>query len=122
MVVSAFCLLSISVQAGQNNIGQVVYIEGIDDVPLMQGLEPDVNGSFIYDKAEGRIVEFQAYGVITPKEVLAFYSKTLPELGWIKLDSSVYERGDERLKITFLQKNKVNKTAVHFNLAPKHLD
>ncbi len=78
---------------------ELVFFENIPDVPVMEGLRelPDYTVSF--DKPEGRITESLA--VIKKGDagdVAAFYSQTLPQLGWQQEGELTYVRGGEHLE------------------------
>ena len=115
-------LVGITVANAQTAPNGVVYVDGIDDLPLMDGLQLDDSASFVYDKAEGRIVGVTAQGIIPASDIKTFYEKTLNELGWKKDQNGVYTRENEKLEITLLKNKKGNKIVVNFYLAPKNLD
>lgn len=89
----------VSAQAyGQDSI----FFDGADDIPVMPGThEADARG-FRFDKPEGEIVEVYAdIGSFAPQQVLAFYTKTLPQLGWGRVDSDSFYRDEQQLDISF---------------------
>ncbi len=90
----------------------------IDDLPLMAGLTEVGDGvSFATD--EGRIAEVTAQGQVTRKAVLAFYARTLPQLGWMALGKGRYVREGETLEL-MIRKTKVGTVSVRFALAPRY--
>jgi len=60
------------------------YITDVEDIPLPSGFETDEEKTTIYDAPSGRIIEAYASGKASPKDVIAFYENTLPQLGWKK--------------------------------------
>lgn len=78
------------------------YVAGIDDLPLMPGLTPVPDTGVVFDKPSGRIVETYAEGEVGRAQVAAFYTATLPQLGWRARQSNVFVREGERLSLIFL--------------------
>ncbi len=79
-----------------------VYVAGIDDLPLMTGLTSVPGAGVVFDKPSGRIVEAYAEGEVGRARVAAFYTATLPQLGWRARQSNVFIREGERLSLIFL--------------------
>ena len=81
------------------------FVSGMDDLPLMPGLTPVPSAGMVFDAPTGRIVEAVALldtdSGMTPKDVRAFYDKTLPQLGWRILQSGRYRREGEILALDF---------------------
>ncbi len=84
--------------AGQ---GTVAFVGGIEDLPLMPGLEEDAAGRMVFDTAAGRIVEAYASGAVSRAQVLDFYAATLPQLGWRREGETAFLREDEMLVLEF---------------------
>ena len=84
--------------AGQ---GTVAFVGGIEDLPLMPGLEEDAAGRMVFDTAAGRIVEAYASGAVSRAQVLDFYAATLPQLGWRREGEAAFLREDEILVLEF---------------------
>ncbi|MEA1937994.1 MAG: hypothetical protein U9N14_02740 [Pseudomonadota bacterium] len=82
--------------------GPIVFVEGVDDLPLMPGLSPVADGTLIFDKPGGRIVSALAMGPVDTQDVTAFYANTLPQLGWTARGSEGYVREDERLVLDYI--------------------
>lgn len=78
----------------------------IDDLPLMPGLTEVRGAGIAFDKPQGRIVEAFAEGVVAGDAVVAFYEKTLPQLGWSAARSPAgdtrWRREGEMLRIDVL--------------------
>jgi len=91
-------------------------------LPVMDGLEENVDARLVFDKPEGRIVFAQFGGKKTPDEVMAFYRETLFQLGW-ELDSpksqalhSEFLREGERLTVAI---TRVSPLEVTLDLGPE---
>jgi hypothetical protein len=78
-----------------------LFIKDIEDLPLMPGLVEELGSGTAFDTAQGRIVEAYATGPVSEGGVMAFYEKTLPQLGWRRLDIGVFQRENEVLKLEF---------------------
>ena len=92
------------------------YVEGLEDVPLMPGLESIADAGMVFDDPSGRIVEAYAEGRVERSEVLAFYAATLPQLGWRAEGEAIYRREGEVLRLEFI--GGAGMLAVHFFLSP----
>ena len=75
-----------------------VFIEELGDVPLMPGLRLRADAGVAFDAPAGRIVEAVAAGTISAARVRAFYSQTLPQLGWRPV-AGAYRRESEILRL-----------------------
>lgn len=93
------------------------YVAGIDDLPLMRGLTAVPSAGVVFDKPSGRIVESYAEGAVTRAAVAAFYTATLPQLGWHTRQGNVFEREGERLSLIFLGTD--GDLIVRFTLEPQ---
>ncbi len=97
------CLLFIfafPVYAGQ------MFFYNIPDIPIMEGIEEQLDQGVSFDKPEGRIIESVAimHGV-SREELLKFYKMTLPQLGWGLVNDNSYFRKRELLEINFEENN-----------------
>lgn len=77
------------------------FIKDIEDLPLMPGLVEEVGSGTAFDTAQGRIVEAFATGPVSEGGVMAFYDRTLPQLGWRRMGIGVFQRESEILKLEF---------------------
>lgn len=60
------------------------FIEGLEDVPLLQGLEQIQKDNISFGNEESRFVEaYFTSSKINFAKVEKFYIETLPQLGWI---------------------------------------
>jgi len=94
------------------------YVEGIDDLPLMAGLAQTSEPS-VFDAAQGRVVEAQAEGRVAPAAILAFYARTLPQLGWRRVADGRFAREGEKLVLEFPPAVGAGVTVVRFFLSPE---
>jgi hypothetical protein len=78
------------------------FVAGVDDLPLMPGLSGIADSGLVFDTPSGRIVEAYAQGGVARAAVLAFYRKTLPQLGWAPAGKTAFRREGESLKLDFL--------------------
>ncbi|BBK34920.1 hypothetical protein EDC65_2594 [Stella humosa] len=92
------------------------FVDGLEDVPLMVGLDPLPDRSVVFDKPNGRIVESYAAGAVRRAEVVRFYDTTMPQLGWTGR-SPAYRREGEVLRIGF--EGRDGDLVVRFSLSPR---
>jgi len=92
------------------------FFSNIEDLPVMPGLAELPGSAVAFDKPEGRIAEVAASGRVSPDEVLAFYLRTLPQLGWRAAGPRRFAREDERLMLDFARKGA--QLTVRFSLSP----
>jgi hypothetical protein len=109
-VLAAALMLALSASAQR-------FVEGVEDLPLMQGLEPVPDSALSFDAPEGRIVVAYARGSVSAEAVLAFYAATLPQLGWQRLAERSYGREAERLSLDLMGEG--TGLTVRFTLAPR---
>ncbi|BBK39978.1 hypothetical protein STAQ_50560 [Allostella sp. ATCC 35155] len=92
------------------------FVDGLEDVPLMTGLEALPDRSLVFDKPNGRIVESYAAGAVRRGDVVRFYDETLPQLGWSGR-SPTYRREGEVLRLGFDGQD--GALVVRFSLSPR---
>ena len=92
----------------------VAYSTILPDLPLMQGMTEQASDAVVFDKPSGRIVDLTATSTAAPADILAFYQKTLPPLGWHMQGSGIFVREQEKLVISFDSNN-----VTHFSISPK---
>ncbi|PCJ57707.1 MAG: hypothetical protein COA65_09115 [Rhodospirillaceae bacterium] len=95
------------------------YLRGIEDLPLMAELHELEESGIVFDKPGGRIVISMAQGRVTPGDVLAFYARTLPQLGWRMEKATRFTREGEALDIEFEAGS--SPVIVRFSLSPHSL-
>jgi hypothetical protein len=76
------------------------FMPGFEDIPIMKGMEVVPGSGHVFDSPAGRLVESHAQGNATRGKVEAFYSETLPALGWQRISAGKYRREKESLRIT----------------------
>ena len=78
VVLCCFCIIS-NVMAKNTK-----FIDGLEDVPLMKGLEQNIDNTISFGNEEARFIEvFLHSSKIGFKKVESFYKESLPQLGWI---------------------------------------
>jgi len=77
------------------------FLSTIEDLPLMPGLSEDADRSMVFDAPSGRIVETFATGRVGKDQVVDFYARTLPQLGWRADDGARFVREGEVLVLEF---------------------
>ncbi len=93
------------------------YMAEVEDLPLMPGLAEVEGAGVVFDKPDGRIVEAYAQGSVTREAVLAFYRKSLPQLGWRPAGGRAFRREGETLSLDFLDGG--GALIVRFTLVPR---
>ena len=99
------------------------FVDGIEDVPVMNGMHQVQSSNISFGNDEIRFVEAYLSGrKATFSSVAAFYEETLPQLGWHFIgrrnDSLHFERDAERLdscprkQITVIGKNHPSKVKI----------
>ncbi len=93
------------------------FVADVEDLPLMPGLAEVSGAGVVFDKPGGRIVEAYAEGAVGRAEVIDFYRRTLPQLGWAAAGGTAYRREGERLEIVILGGD--GDLVVRFTLQPE---
>jgi hypothetical protein len=94
------------------------FVDGIDDLPLMPGLAQTAEPS-VFDAPQGRVVETQAEGRVPQAAIVAFYARTLPQLGWRSATPTRFVREGEKLVLEFPPPGAAGATIVRFFLTPE---
>jgi hypothetical protein len=106
---------------------QPLFLEGIKDVPLMPGFREIDDSRMVFDTTGGRIIDSEACGMASPKDVRGFYAAALPELGWAPVggkpglsnSSLAFTREGDRLEIRLIRANLQHcSVKLHFSLTP----
>lgn len=117
-LLAALCLSTFTPGFTFGGAAAAEFVPGVEDLPLMPGLEPVPEASTSFDTPSGRIVEAEARGRgVSEAEVRRFYARTLPSLGWRALDDRRYERAAERLTIDFGRSQGM--LTVRFDIRPR---
>ena len=98
----------------------VAFVNGIEDLPLMPGLEEAEDRGVVFDTPAGRIVRATAAGRVTRAQVVDFYAATLPQLGWRREGETAFLREDEILVLEFsaAKAGAASALTVRFALSP----
>jgi len=75
------------------------YFSALPDLPLAPGLTEEADSAVRFDQPEGRIVVLQAVGAAQVSDIMNFYAKTLPALGWTMKAPGQYSRDKEVLQM-----------------------
>ncbi len=75
------------------------FVAGLEDLPLMPGLDAMRDAGVWFDTPQGRIVQAYATGPVTRGAIEAFYAETLPQLGWREVAAGVWSRDGEALRL-----------------------
>jgi hypothetical protein len=96
------------------------FVAGLEDLPLMPGLSALEDAGLVFDTPQGRIVEAFAAGPVTRAEVAAFYTETLPQLGWRMTGTDTWSREGETLRMEVLEdaRRRTPPLTVRFALSP----
>ncbi len=84
---------------------QAAFVEGLEDIPLPEGLEQVENGNLSFGNEEIRLIEVYLTSTnLTFAGIRHFYQETLPQMGWqIKQQEQkkiLFEREGETLEIS----------------------
>ncbi len=98
-----------------------LFLQAIDDVPLMGGLTEQPVAGVVFETAAGRIVEAEAVSgggaKLTARRIMGFYTPALAALGWKPLGHGRFAREGEILSIAISTEN--HRLRVRFSLRPK---
>ena len=99
MVLTLLILQNSAIAEDQNTPKQA-YFTALSDIPLMPGMSEVTDQSFVFDKAEGRVVESVGFlSVSDTDRTIKFYETALVQLGWKPLKTAVFERNGEQLLV-----------------------
>lgn len=88
----------------------------MEDLPLMPQLQSAEQSNLAFDSPQGRIIVSYAQGAVAPTDVLSFYARTLPQLGWVRVTDASYRREGEQLSI---ETGDTRPLTVRFTLSPQ---
>ena len=91
-----------------------VFLPGTEDVPLMNGLK-NVEETASFDNPSERMVLIGAETNLSEKAFIAFYRKSLSNLGWREVHPRYFERGSDSLSIEIVPSKQGNQ--VQFKLS-----
>ena len=76
------------------------FVPGIAELPMLEGLKPEPDGTVVFDTPEGRIVTTSLTGAVDEKAVRDFYGATLAQLGWRKLAAGRRKSASQYIAVT----------------------
>lgn len=116
-------LSGIFVLGGEKSAAADGFLSVIEDLPLMAGLTEIKGSALVFSTPQGRIAEVSAKGhagdAALAKEVIAFYARTLPQLGWKAEGNSSWLREGERLRLAVISGK--DALTAQFSLTPIHV-
>ncbi|WP_044562561.1 hypothetical protein [Azospirillum sp. B4] len=114
-------LLLLAAGPGRAGPAEPGFVPGVEDLPLMPGLTAPASAAVVFDQPGGRIVESAAQGDVGTDAIVAFYTQTLPQLGWRPAGTGRWAREGERLEITATRDGagRQAETMVRFVLRPQ---
>ncbi|MDO4162347.1 MAG: hypothetical protein Q4D80_05020 [Pseudomonadota bacterium] len=97
VILVIFLVLMKQVSAGR-------FIDGMEDIPLMDGLSQITQDDISFGNEETRLLEaYLTSRRLTFSKVSAFYKESLPQLGWIyqgnRGNSLLFDRDGETLEV-----------------------
>ena len=97
------------------------FLEGTEDVPLMDGMTYSVDETFSFDSEDGRLYFSKTFIHENPQKIKYFYDNTLSQLGWRKAQDNAFEREGDLLRIAIADESYHidKKTTVIFELITK---
>ena len=96
------------------------FINGLEDIPLYKKMDYVEDSLILFDKIDGRYVSVEISGDYEEKEVIEFYKKILPNLGWNEKKYLIFNRNNETLEIT--SKREKEKIFIKFNIFPLEIN
>lgn len=97
LILTVACFLNFS-------FAQASFIEGLEDVPLLEGMKQLPSDTISFGNEESRLVEvLLTSNTLSFKTAGTFYQNTLPQMGWIfqgkRGQTLVFEREGEVLEV-----------------------
>tara|TARA_B100001057_G_C22418263_1_gene782491 strand:+ start:274 stop:615 length:342 start_codon:yes stop_codon:yes gene_type:complete len=99
------------------NVFASEFVYGLEEIPVYKEMEYVDESNVLFDKVNGRFVSSEIVGDYNLKEIKSYYSSVLPNLGWLRINESLFERGKEFLEISVFEENSMSK--VKFSIFPK---
>lgn len=83
---------------------KAVFVEGLEDIPIPDGLHQIENGNLNFGNEEIRLIEaYLTSKYLSFGDITVFYKETLPQMGWQSrkrsYDRMVFDRDGETLEI-----------------------
>ncbi len=97
LILTAICFFNFS-------FAHASFIEGLEDVPLLDGMKQLPSDTISFGNEESRLVEvLLTSDVLSFKTASTFYQNTMPQMGWIfqgkRGQTLVFEREGEVLEV-----------------------
>ena len=93
------------------------FVYGLEEIPVYKEMEYVDESNVLFDKVNGRFVSSEIIGDYNVKEIKSYYSSVLPNLGWLRINESLFQRGKEFLEISVFKEKSMSK--VKFSIFPK---
>lgn len=113
----AVMLAAVVAFGAANSVAAERFFTGIEDLPVMPGLEQVAGAGVSFDTPAGRIVEISARGNVSRRSVTEYYRSVLPQLGWRPVAKGRFSRERERLELSFSASGR--SLTVRFSLRPR---
>lgn len=90
------------------------FLDCIEDVPLVEKLNENIESCFYFDSHEGRVANVEAKTNLKKSKIFDFYIEILPQLGWKINNQSIssnilkFSRGKELLRISILESRDIS--------------
>ena len=68
------------------------FINGLEDIPIFKEMQYVEDSLVLFDKIDGRYVSTEIEGIYKKEEVINFYKRILPNLGWNEIKPLTFER------------------------------
>jgi len=93
------------------------FVYGLEEIPVYREMEYVDESNVLFDKINGRYVSSEIIGNYNVEEIESYYSSILPNLGWLRVNENLFERGREHLEISVFEEGSMSK--VKFSIFPK---
>ncbi len=88
-------------------MAQEAFMPQTQDIPLMNGLSVDVNDDMNFDTPAGQLITLEAKSTsLKAQQILNYYHKTLPEMGWQETRKNYYTRDKDSVTISVIRSKK----------------
>ena len=118
LLVAAQAWADANINKPSENKAGTAFTTVIDDLPLMPGLEPVEEKDVLFLTDTGRIAETVATGSVDVDDVYHFYQRSLPQLGWKKIDARTFARDGEILHLDVSSVTPKATTIARFSVEP----
>ena len=100
-----YILISIMFLTMSMSTANAAFVEGLEDIPLPEGLNQIENGNLNFGNEEIRLIEaYLTSSDLKFEQVIGFYKETLPQMGWQikkqRKNKILFEREGETLEIS----------------------